>query len=474
LIELGVGSERAQIVPVAWLDTEMRETGCRNKLGNPKEKSGFPAVRSPLRKTLCGIIRLSNMDFSAFYGLDIHSGVAMNRFLQRSVFVLSLGLLVVLIAGEFGLHAVRAGSSDEGAYKQINVYQQVLKHIQAEYVTEPNMNDVTLGALHGLLETLDADSSYLSPTEYKVYKDHPSGADAQVGLTVSKRGGYAIVVSVLPGSPADKEHFADGDYIESIGNQSTREISLAMIRVMLEGKPGSEVTMSVIRPRKPDPEKVTLTRALPSVPALAEQQYENASILYLKPVVLTPARVDDIANHLKTMSKNGNKKILLDLRDVTRGDEEQGERLANLFLKQGTLATLSGQKFPTQTFTADPSRFVTDAPLVVLVNRGTSGAAELAAAALADDKRADLVGERTFGEGSVQKTIELPSGAAVILTVATYSSPNGKKFLEDAVTPSILAGPTPEQEADEDESGTQPKNDAPLDKALSVLKAKAA
>ena len=401
-------------------------------------------------------------------------GVAMNRFLQRSVFVLSLGLLAVLIAGEFGLRAVRAGSSDDGAYKQINVYQQVLKHIQAEYVTEPDMNEVTAGALHGLLETLDADSSYLTPAEYKLYKDHLTGGDAQVGLTVSKRGGYAVVVSVLPGSPADKEHLIDGEFIESIGGKSTLELSLAMIRVMLEGKPGSELTLSVIHPRKQDPEKVTLSRALPAVPALGEQQYENSSILYLKPVVLTAARVDEIASRLKGMAKNGNKKVLLDLRDVSGGEEAQGERLANLFLKQGTLATLSGQKVPTQTFTADPARFVTDAPLAVLVNRGTAGAAELTAAALADDKRADLVGERTFGEGSVQKTIELPSGAAVILTVATYSSPGGKKFLEDAVTPSILVALTPEQEIEEDESGAPPKADAPLDKALQVLKAKAA
>jgi carboxyl-terminal processing protease len=247
-----------------------------------------------------------------------------------------------------------------------------------------------------------------------------------------------------------------------------------MIKVLLEGKPGSEVTLSVIRPRKEAPDKVTLTRVTPSVPALGEQQFENSSILYLKPVVLTTARVDEIAARLKAMSKNGNKKVLLDLRDVSEGDEAQGERLANLFLKQGTLATLSGQKYPSQTFTADPARFVTDAPLAVLVNRGTAGAAELAAAALADDKRADLVGERTFGEGSVQKTIELPGGAAVILTVATYSSPSGKKFLDEAVTPAVVVALTPEQEAQEDETGTPPKSDAPLDKALELLKAKAA
>jgi carboxyl-terminal processing protease len=400
--------------------------------------------------------------------------VAMNRFFQRSVFVLSLGLLVALIAGEFGLRAVRAGSNNDGAYNQINVYQQVLKKIQTEYVTEPNINNVTSGALHGLLESLDADSSYLSPAEYQIYKDHPAGADAQVGLTISKRYGYAVVVSVLPGSPAEKEHLTDGDAIESIGGQSTRELSLAMLKVMLEGKPGSQVVLSVIRPRKSEPEKITLTRAASAVPSLGEQQYENSSILYLKPVVLSSDRVDEIAAHLKEMTKKGNKKVLLDLRNISDGDPAQGLRLANLFLKQGTMATLSGQKFPTQTFAADSARFVTDAPLAVLVNRGTAGAAELTAAALADNKRADLVGERTFGEGSVQKTIELPDGAALVLTVAFYSTPGGKKLLEDAVTPGVRVGPTPEQEATQEEDNAPAKTDAPLDKALELLKAKAA
>jgi len=400
-------------------------------------------------------------------------GVVMNRFFQRSVFVLSLGLLVALIAGECGLRAVRAGSNDDGAYTQINVYQQVLKKIQSEYVTEPNINDVTTGALHGLLETLDADSSYLTPTEYKVYKEHPADENAQVGLTVSKRYGYAVVVSVLPGSPADKEHFSDGDAIESIGTQSTRELSLAVIKVLLQGKPGSQLTLSVIRPRKADPEKVTLTRAVLAVPALSEQQYENASILYLKPMVLSAVRVDEIAAHLKEMGKNGNKKVLLDLRDVTDGEEAQGIRLANLFVKQGTLATLSGQKFAKQTFSADAALFVSDAPLAVLVNRGTAGAAELAAAALEDNKRADVVGERTFGIGGVQKTMELPDGAALLLTIANYSTPAGKKIVEEAVTPTTLVGPTPEQEAEDDDSAPA-KTDAPLNKALELLKAKAA
>ena len=348
----------------------------------------------------------------------------------------ALGLGFVL--GEFGWLGVHAGGQQDGAYRQMRVYAEVLKKIQTDYVTEPNINDVTTGALHGLLESLDADSSYLTPTEYKIYKERPAAGVAQVGITVSKRFGYAIVVSVLPGSAADKEHLADGDVIESIGDQSTRELSLAVIRLLLEGKPGTTVTLSVVRPRKADPDKLTLTRSIAAAPALAEQQYEDATILYLKPGALTAARVDEIAARLKAAGKG--RKVLLDLRDSSGGDDQQGLRLANFFIKQGTLATLEGQKFPRQTFTADPAKFITDAPLAVLVNRGTYGPAELTAAAIEDLKRGDVVGERTFGEGSVQKTIELPDGAALLLTVAKYETPAGKKIQDEAVTPTVLVG----------------------------------
>ena len=215
----------------------------------------------------------------------------------------------------------------------MGVYRQVLKKIQTDYVTEPNINDVTTGALHGLLESLDADSSYLTPTEYKIYKERPATGVAQVGITVSKRYGYATVVSVLPGSPADKEHLADGDVIESIGDQSTRELSLAVIRLMLEGKPGTTVTLSVVRPRKSEPDKLTLTRSIAAAPALAEQQYENATILYLKPGALTAARVDEIAAKLKAAGKD--RKVLLDLRDSSGGDAAAGPAAGQLLYQAG-------------------------------------------------------------------------------------------------------------------------------------------
>ena len=396
----------------------------------------------------------------------------MSRFFQRLLFVLAATIFAALglgfALGEFGMFGVHAGAEQDGAYRQMHVYAEVLKRIQSDYVTDPNITTVTTGALHGLLESLDADSSYLTPTEYKIYKDRPTSGVAQIGITVSKRYGYATIVSVVPGSPADREHLSDGDVIESIGETSTRELSLAVIRLMLDGKPGSTVTLSVVRPRKPDPDKITLTRTIVPPPALGEQQYENASILYLKPGTLSSDRVDEIAAKIKSAGKT--RKILLDLRDDSGGQPEQGLRLANFFINQGTLATLEGQRYARQTFAADPSKFLTSAPVAVLVNRGTYGAAELAADAIEGAKRGDVIGERTFGEGSVQKTIELPDGSALLLTVAKYEGPDGKKIQDEAVAPNVLVGQNNDDDIDDESS--QPKTDEPLNKALAILKAK--
>jgi carboxyl-terminal processing protease len=265
-------------------------------------------------------------------------------------------------------------------------------------------------------------------------------------------------------------------------------MSLAMIRLLLEGPVGTNVTISIVRPRKPEPDKITLTRTEAPVPPLSEELYDNASILYIKPKALTKDRVNEIEGKLKDLGKGDEKdtkKVLLDLRDVAVGDETQGIRLANFFLQSGTIATLSGQKYPTETFTAEKSKFLTAVPLVVLVNHGTSGAAELTAAAIMDNKRGDVVGDRTFGEGSVQKTMELPDGAALILSVAKYAAPDGKKIQDEAVQPNVVVASNDE---DDDNQPVTPKAnklgappapsvqktqpDDQLNKALAVLRQK--
>lgn len=395
----------------------------------------------------------------------------------------SVVLVLTIFLGVNSSGVSAASSEDDGAYRQINVYSEVLRHIQTDYVVDPNITAVTNGALRGLLESLDADSSYLTPDEYKLYKSDKAGK-AQVGINVSKRYGYATVVSVVPGSPADKANLNDGDIIEAIGSQDTRELSLAMIQLLLAGQPGSELTLSVVRPRKATPEKVSMTRIASVLPPVAETMYENSTILYLKPGVLDHDHVQQIEARLKAMPKAGNKKILLDLRDVAAGDMTEATRVANFFLNSGTIASLEGQKVQKQTFVADASKAINvTAPVVVLTNHGTAGPAELVAAALLDNKRAELVGEKTFGEGAQQKTFDLPDGGALILSVAKYESPSGKKLQDEGVTPGVLVASSQDDVASADDDATptetQPATvkpgvsiDEQLSKALDLLKSK--
>ncbi len=403
----------------------------------------------------------------------------------------SVGLVLTVFLGvdSNGVRAASAGQ--DGAYRQIDVYTEVLRHIQTDYVTDPNIPAVTNGALRGLLESLDADSNYLTPEDYKAYATGlkvDKSSKAQVGINVSKRYGYATVVSVVPGSAADKAGLVDGDILEAIEGKDTRNTSLAMIRLMLEGAPGSTLTVGVVRSSKAEPDKITMTRSLTVEPPVGESQYEDASILDLKPEILDHEHVSEVETKLHEMQKAGNKKVLLDLRDVSAGDMTEAVRLANFLLKSGTIATLEGQRFPKQEFTADPAKVVqATAPVVVLVNHGTAGPAELVAAALDDNKRAEVVGERTFGEGAQQKTFMLPDGAALILSVAKYESPSGKIIQDTGVTPDVLVESEQDQEAAlDEESAPVAASPAPvvkkpgvqvdeqLTKALEILKAKPA
>jgi carboxyl-terminal processing protease len=414
----------------------------------------------------------------------------MPKSLKISLLAVSVALILCIFVG-VNAHSVAAAGdpAPQDAYNQINVYGEVLQHIQSDYVEVPNIATVTNGALRGLLESLDADSSYLTAADFKAYQAN-QGGKAQVGINLSKRYGYATVVSVVPGSPADKAGLSDGDIVEAIGDEDTRNLPLAMIHLLLEGAPGSQLQIAVIGPHSATPQKMTLNRVVVVEPPVADTLYENASILYLKPMVLDHEHVQTVEARLKGMSKAGNAKILLDLRDVSTGDVPEAVRLANFFIHNGTIASLEGQKYAKQMFSADPSKAInTTAPLVVLVNHGTSGPAELVAAAVQDDGRGQLVGEKTFGEGSLQKTFTLQDGGAIILSIAKYASPSGKQFEDDAVTPGTVVASAKEQmdeeamDTDVDSTTTAPPAvvkktppppDDQLNKALDILKAKTA
>lgn len=399
----------------------------------------------------------------------------MSTKIKTALLVASAGILLFALAG--GISGVRA--SNDGAYRQMEVYSEVLSRVRSEYVEEPNLPVVTDGALHGLLESLDSNSSYLNADQYKDYKAHKSNAKGDIGAAVSKRFGYASVVSVIPGGPADKAGLQATDILEAIEGKSTREMSLAQIHSLLSGEPGSNLNLSVVRARRSEPQKVVVTRDIVSIPPVKDKMLDDG-IAQIRVDALTKGKSQELANKIKGVQRSGAKKLILDLRDCAEGDEAEGVATANLFLNHGTITYLQGQKYPREAFNADASKAITSLPLVVLVNKGTAGPAEIVAAAVLENARGDVVGDKTFGDGSVQKLIELPDGGALILSIAKYYSPQGKAIQDTAVTPNVLAADVNEDTPvpDEDENATPaeiekkaaPERDEQLDKAIEVLK----
>jgi len=400
---------------------------------------------------------------------------------KAAILVTSFAVLLFVVVGSMGgVHA----SSNDGSYRQLQVYSEVLSRIRGEYVEEPNIPKVTDGALHGLLESLDSNSSYMTPEAYKSFKNHKAEGKAGIGAVVSKRFGYAAVVAVLPGSPAEKAGIEPTDIFEAIEGQSTRDMSLPEIRNLLSGAPGTTLNVQVVRARKAEPQKMSITRDTVSIPPVTDKMMDEPGIGYVKAEALTKGKAQEIAAKVKALEKSGAKKILLDLRNCAEGDENEGVAVANLFLNHGTITYLQGQKFPREAFNAEASKAITTLPMAVLVNRGTSGAAEIVAAAILENARGDVVGDKTFGDGSIQKTIDLPDGGALILSVAKYYSPSGKAIQDVAVTPNVVVADVPDDVAASDEDGggaapaedqAKPKNtvDDQLNKAVEVLKSHA-
>jgi|HubBroStandDraft_2_1064218.scaffolds.fasta_scaffold37270_2 carboxyl-terminal processing protease len=398
---------------------------------------------------------------------------------KAAILVTSFAVLLFVVVGSLG--GVHASSSD-GSYRQLQVYSEVLSRVRSEYVVDPDIPKVTDGALHGLLESLDSNSSYMSPEAYKAFKAHKTDAKGDIGAIFSKRFGYADVVSVLPGSPAEKAGIEPTDIFESIEGKSTRDMSLPEIRDLLQGTPGSNLNVSVVRARRAEPQKIVITRDLVTIPPVSDKMIEDG-IGYIKVDALTKGKAAEVAGKVKSLEKSGAKKLLLDLRNDADGDESEGIAVANLFLNHGTITYLQGQKYPREAFNADPAKAITTLPLAVLVNRGTSGAAEVVAAAILENARGDVVGDKTFGDGSVQKTIDLPDGGALILSIAKYYSPSGKAIQDNAVTPNVVVADEEDTVItdDEDEAPAaapdqeaKPKatQDDQLKKAVEVLKSR--
>jgi carboxyl-terminal processing protease len=372
----------------------------------------------------------------------------------RSITVTLSTLLVALLL--MGAVLARNANSNEGAYKQLGVYTDVLQRIKSDYVEEPDLKSVTLGAVNGLLEAIDPFASYLSADQYKEYVKNKDAYKGNVGLLLSKRFGYVGVVDVIPGSPAAKAGLTTGDMVESIRGIATRDMPLAYASLLLQGKPGTAVDITVLAMRHPEPKKVTLNRAVIEYPRVASKMIEP-EVGYIQIQALTSGAAAEAAQAVRNLEKQGAKKLMLDVRYCGAGTPEEGIALANVFQDKGLITYLQGQRFPRQEFQADPAKAVSKLPLIVLTNRGTASGAEVAAASLLESKRAQVVGERSYGDASVRQAISMDDGGAIILSVAKYYSPSGKAIQDTGVTPTVQVAEAEPPATDIDEEEEEPE-----------------
>jgi len=347
-----------------------------------------------------------------------------------------------------GIGHVLGRTPDDKAYKSLTVFGEVLQKIQSDYVDEPNMHLVTAGSLHGLLESLDPESSYLTPREYTEYKQkQQSAGTGETGLSLSKRFGYVIVISVLPDSAAEKAGIHSGDIFESVAGFTTRDMSVGQALNLLSGQVGSGVKVGVIRRGKADPDEVDIVREKLVTPKTIVQK-ADPDILVLRLPSLDNGRADDVRNKLLDAEKQGIHKVVLDLRECGRGPVTEAVAVARLFVPSGTIATLRGQTVSAQVLAAEPSRVVWKGPVSILIDGTTSGAAEVLASAMVANHRGDVVGERTFGLASEQKLITMDDGSALFLTVANYYNAAGKPILEDGVEPTEVVRAAADDDSD--------------------------
>ena len=385
----------------------------------------------------------------------------MNRRFQLAVVATSSCVVALLLLGAVW----GRGASTDGPYTHLGVYSEVLSRIKADYVEEPDMKAVTLGAINGMIESLDPYGSYLNADQYKQYQAAKAAKKASVGLLLSKKFGYMTVEASIPGTPAAKAGLQTGDVVETINNVSTRDMPLAFAEILMQGDAGSPLELSVLSSRKADPQKVTLTRAALAYPAVTSKLQSDAGqdpVGIITAASLEQDHVKDIEAKIADLQKQGAKRLILDLRNCATGGPDEGVALANLFMDKGLITYTQGQKAGRQDYLATASKAVTKLPLVVLTNRGTADGAEVAAAALLDSKRATVVGEKTFGDAAVRKAITMDDGGAVILSVAKYYSPSGKAIQDTGVTPTTAVQEIePVADPDDDSDVTPAEPQAP-------------
>jgi carboxyl-terminal processing protease len=379
------------------------------------------------------------------------------------ILVVSTPVIAFALVGGYMGQAV---GRDE-TFQHLRMFSDVVDLVVDNYVEEVDVKQAMRGAMRGLADGLDADSAYLNADLVKAMESNQTPGPADIGVEV-RRQYYLRVISAREGSPAAKAGLRTGDYIRAIDGRATRDMSAFEGSRLLSGAAGSKVELLVLRGNAADPHEVTLIRERrPAVNVTSRMANPTTGYVRIPEFTAeTPARLKQTFDAL---AKTGAAKYIVDLRSTVLGDLDHGIATARLFVKSGTLTvrqTKTAREKPKENVAALATEGAITAPVILLVDQGTAGAAELFAAALDGNKRTELVGERTLGRAARQQLVKLPDGSGLLISNIVYLTPSSEAIHEKGLTPDV-----PVDVADVEFGAQPPPGDPILDAALTRLAA---
>jgi len=386
--------------------------------------------------------------------------------IRGRVLVLAVSLPVIAFAVVGGFMSSKAIARQD-SYQYLRIFEDVVSLILNNYVEEVNVDKVMHGAMHGLADGLDPDSAYLDIQQVKVLDKGDPGGTAQTGIELTRQY-YLRVIAARDGSPAAKAGLMPGDYIRGIDGQSTRDTTVYEGQRLLRGRAGTKVHLTVIRGNAAEPHEIDLVREeLPALPV--KSRIAAPGVGYLRVAEFGKATVDQIKSEINSVTKAGAKSIIIDLRGTAFGDVDAGLAAARLFVKNGVLVYRQDRGKEKEAISAATGDGAITINTVLLTDNGTSNGAEVFAAALSGNKRAQLIGERTLGRAAHQKLVRLPDGSGLMLTHLIYLTPASVAIHEKGLVPDVAV-----EQPDQDFGQPAPTTDATLQKAIESLTAKAA
>jgi carboxyl-terminal processing protease len=414
----------------------------------------------------------------------------MTKRTRLSVLLISTPLLAFIVLG-----TLRGKASDgDDTFQHLRVFEDVVSLILNNYVEDPKVDNVMEGAMRGLADSLDPDSAYLTAAEARSLEAPgcaaavPTSACAgtptgDIGIELTRQY-YLRVIATRDNSPADKAGLQTGDYVRAIDGKPARDLSVFEGMRLLRGEPGSKVTLTIIRGNAAEPHEVALVRER-APGAIVTSKMLASDLGYIRIASFGADAPVKVRTQAEELARGGAKRLVIDVRRTAEGPFDTGLETARAFVKSGTLVQVAGrdpQAKPndksvtkvapaaiTQTISAKTGDGSIETPVTLLVTTGTSGAAELFAAALSGNKRADLIGERTLGRAALQKLVKLPDGRGLWLTYARYVTPGGDLIQGRGLTPDLAV-----DEPEVDFGEPKPARDAILDAAIERFKKSAA